>query len=181
MMGEKDGEDVLIAKVKANPWDPGWNFRGMGQFNRSVSMIDSYIIALGRCRSAKAVPAILEKAKMLGGDNRYSHFRSVCLALEAIGDKSAAPVLAQLLARPKVGGHSLSMDGMPPAVPRYANEEGDRERTLCLRELCLARALYRLGDWEGKGKAVLSAYAADPRRVYANHCRQVLAGEQKVD
>lgn len=53
-------------------------------------------------------------------------------------------------------------------------KEVDDERSLCLRELCLARALYRLGDVDGLGRRTLEAYAADPRRAYANHARKVL-------
>jgi hypothetical protein len=52
----------------------------------------------------------------------------------------------------------------------------DKERGDCLRELCLARALYRLGDTQdGLGRRTLEAYAADPRRAYANHAKLVLS------
>ncbi|MGN0846687.1 MAG: FAD-dependent oxidoreductase, partial [Kiritimatiellia bacterium] len=47
MMGRPDGERQLLAKFSAMDWDKGWNYRGMGQFNRSVSWVDSYAIALG--------------------------------------------------------------------------------------------------------------------------------------
>jgi flavin-dependent dehydrogenase len=174
MMGRADGEKELIAKVKSLGWDKGWNFRGMGQFNRSVSWVDSYIIALGRARSKAAVPAILEKANALTSANEFSHFRAVALALEAIGDTSAAPALGALLAKAGVGGYSIAMGPDIPVIKNYANHEGDKERSECLRELSLARALYRLGDDEGRGEKTLRAYANDPRGAYATHARLVL-------
>lgn len=174
MMGEKDGERDLIRKLETTQWDPGWNYRGMGQFNRSISWVDSYVIALGRCHSVKAVPAILDKARILDKDNHYSHFRAVALALESIGDKSATDTLAELLRKPDIGGHALKMAKDIPVIPGYANKAGDKERSDCLRELCVARALFRLGDKDGLARATLEAYAADPRRIYANHSRLVL-------
>ena len=56
----------------------------------------------------------------------------------------------------------------------------DKERGDCLRELCLARALYRLGDTvEGLGRRILESYLDDPRRAYANHARLVLEGRSR--
>jgi hypothetical protein len=177
MLGHPDGAQRLLAKFKAMDWDRGWNFRGMGQYNRSVSWVDSYAIALGRCRASGAVAAIVEKAARLDASSEYSHFRAVALALEALGDKSAAPALADVLRRPGIGGRWQKMSAAPPVVPGYQNKAADWERTLSLRELCIARALFRLGDVpDGLGRRTLEAYAADPRRVYAKHARMVLDG-----
>jgi ribulose 1,5-bisphosphate synthetase/thiazole synthase len=177
MMGHADGEDALIAKVRGMEWDKGWNFRGMGQFNRSVSWVDSYIIALGRAKSKKAVKTILEKADGLSVTNEFSHFRAVAMALESIGDTAAAPVLGALLAKPGVSGYAIKMQAELPVIKGYSNEEGNKERTACLRELAVARALYRLGDFEGRGEKALRAYADDPRGAYAKHAKLVLAGK----
>ena len=98
------------------------------------------------------------------------------MALESIGDASAAPILGALLAKPGVGGHAFAMQVPIPVIPEYANQEGDKERSACLRELALARALFRLGDFEGRGEKALRAYAADPRGAYAKHAKLVLAG-----
>ncbi len=179
MMGHADGEDLLIEKVDASDWDKGWNFRGMGQFNRSVSWVDSYVIALGRARSSKALPALIKKARALDSAQEFSHFRAVAMALEAIGDRSVAPVLAELLAKEGVAGHSIVMGPEIPVVPGYSNVEGDKERTKTLRELAVARALYRLGDNHGLGEKVLKAYANDPRGAYASHAGLVLSGKRK--
>jgi len=48
-------------------------------------------------------------------------------------------------------------------------------RNNSLRELILARALYRLGDHDGVGETTLKAYAADLRGHYARHAAAVLA------
>jgi len=177
MIGDATGEDLLIAKVQGMAWDKGWNFRGMGQFNRSVSWVDSYIIALARAQSKKALPVLLEKARQLDATREFSHFRSIAMALEVVGDQQAAKVLADVLAKPEIAGHAVSMCQSATAFPRfttYQDKAGNEERTRVLRELAIARALYRTGDFEGKGEAVLRAYAADPRGMYANHAKLVL-------
>jgi len=174
MMGEKDGEDLLIEKLNSMEWDKGWNFKGMGQFNRSVSWVDSYIIALGRAKSVKALPAVIAKAKALTGESEFSHYRALALAFESIGDKSAAPALAGMLAVPGVSGKSFTMAAEMPMIAGYANASGDKERSDCLREIACARALYNLGDYNGEAEKVLRAYAADPRGMYSKHVRMVL-------
>ena len=177
MIGDATGEDLLIAKVQSMPWDKGWNFRGMGQFNRSVSWVDSYIIALARAKSKKALPVLLEKARQLDATREFSHFRAIAMALEGVGDQQAAKVLADVLAKPEIAGHAVSMHQAATAFPvftSYQDKAGNEERTGVLRELAIARALYRVGDYEGKGEATLRAYAADPRGMYANHAKLVL-------
>ena len=175
MMGHPDGTKELLAKFKSMDWDKGWNYRGMGQFNRSVSWVDSYAIALGRAKAKEAVPALIEKAAQLNERSEYSHFRAIARALEEIGDPAGIDVLADVLKRPGIGGRWQTMGANPPVVPGYQNAAGDWERTLSLRELCLARALYRLGDTPDKlGRKTLEAYAADPRRTYAKHAQMVL-------
>ncbi len=177
MLGQADGEQQLLAKFSAMDWDEGWNFRGMGQFNRSVSWVDSYAIALGHCKSKAAVPALIAKANQLTEKSQYSHFRAIALALEEIGDKRGIQALADILKRPGIGGRWQVKDNNPPIISGYQNKAGDWERTLALRELCIARALFRLGDTpDGLGRKTLEAYAADPRRAYANHAQKVLSG-----
>jgi hypothetical protein len=174
MMGSPLGEDTLIEKVCASEWDAGWNFKGMSQFGRSVSWLDSYVIALGRCGSKKALPAILAKAEELTDTSAFSHFRALALALEHLQDPTAAPTLAKVLGMPGIRGQAFTLATMTD-VPGHANAAADVERSKCLREIALARALVRLGDHEGLGRKVLEAYANDPRGVYAGHAKAVLA------
>ncbi|MGN0853305.1 MAG: FAD-dependent oxidoreductase [Kiritimatiellia bacterium] len=175
MLGRPDGAEQVLARFKAADWDKGWNYRGMGQFNRSVSWMDSYAIALGHAQYRPAVPALIAKADLLTQTSEYSHFRAIAKALEELGDASAAPALAAVLKRPGIGGHWQTMGPEPPGIPGYKNAAGDWERTLSLREICIARALYRLGDTpEGLGRKTLEAYAADPRGAFARHAKLVL-------
>ena len=175
MMGDCTGEKTLLAKLAAAAWDKGWNYRGMSQFMRSVSWTDSYAIALGRAHSAAARPLLDVKAAELAAGSAYSHFRALALAYEGIGDPAGVQALARLLLLPGVGGHALRADAEVPPVRNYSNKEGDRERTRVLKELCLARAVFNLGDTpDGLGRRTLEAYAADPRRAYAEHARLVL-------
>ena len=180
--------DLVAALASASGWDEGWNYKGMDQFGRSVSWLDSYMIALGRTHAKDAWTAVEPLAGKLTPSDAYSHFRSVALAAESIGDRRAVPVLARLLALPGVSGHAMNYE--PAAIPliddykRFTQRNlgvADKERGDCLRELCLARALYRLGDTaDGLGRRTLEAYLSDPRRAYANHVRLVLSGDGGV-
>jgi hypothetical protein len=49
-----------------------------------------------------------------------------------------------------------------------------KTRNVSLRELVLARALYRCGDYKGLGKKILKEYASDLRGHYAHHAQEVL-------
>ena len=132
--------------------------------------------ALGRSRSLAARPALDAKAAALTADMHYSHFRALALAYEGLGDPAGVQALVRLLRLPGVGGHALRAGDKIPPVRNYSNREGDRERTLVLKELCLARAIFNLGDTpDGLGRKTLEAYAADPRRAYAEHARLVLS------
>ena len=50
----------------------------------------------------------------------------------------------------------------------------NRSRDLSLRELILARALYRCGDENGLGERILREYARDLRGHHARHANAVL-------
>lgn len=178
MLYDPTGAATLAAAVDAGPWDTGWNFRGMGQYGRSVSMMDSYVIALGRTKAAAGVVPVVGKAAQLGSASAFSHVRAAALALEELDGGSAVAVLSSLLA--SLRGYALTDAAVAPVIAGYSDTAGDTERNHCLKELAVARALYRIGDdAEGNGRQVLEAYAGDPREVYASHARQVLeAGPQ---
>ena len=185
ILGAADGAEELRTALKCDRWDEGWNFKGMDQFGRSFSWIDSYMIALGRTKDKDAWKTIEPLAARLVASDAYSHFRTVALAAETLGEKRAVPVLAKLLALPGVGGHAMSYKGVGEVEAirgyKYFTQRnlgiGDKERGDCLRELCLARALFRLGDTkDALGRRTLERYAADPRRAYANHAKLVLEG-----
>jgi len=176
VLGDATGVPTLIAEVeRAEGWDEGWNFRGMGQFGTALSPLDRRIIALGRAGDPRALPAILDKAKLLTSESEFSHHRAVGLALELIGHEDAARPLAELLTQPDMTGY---VHDTVEEARRRDQEDGSpvgvKTRRDSLRELVLARALYRCGDYGGVGKQVLTAYTHDLRGHIARHAKAVL-------
>ena len=193
MLGSKAGEKTLAAALRGAKWDKGWEYRGMGQFGRPVSWLDSYIIALAKSKASGAAKDVASLAEKIDSKSEYSHIRAVAMYFEAIGDKKYAKLLASKLSLPGISGNYFSWekDGAPAiedysiynfkskkkALCRGAAAVPDGERSSCLKELSLARALYRLGDVNSLARRTLEAYVNDPRRAYAEHARLVLAGE----
>jgi hypothetical protein len=174
MLGDPAGVEDLCRAVAAVPWDQGWNFKGMGQYGGSLSRVDSLVLALGGTRDPRALAVLLDKARALTPRDAFSHYRAISLALEKMGRAEAAPVLAALLAQSGVGGHAQrTIDRALRDIPPGRVDDATRGREL--RELGLARALYRCGDAGGQGEAALRSYADDLRGHYARHARAVLA------
>ena len=177
VLGDATGVDTLAAEVRRiKLWDKGWDYRAMGQFGTALSPVDQLIVALGRTRDPKAIPVILEKAKLLTAESEFSHHRAVGLALELIGDRSAARPLAGMLTQPDMSGYVH--DTVEEARRRDQESSGGTNavssRRDSLRELALARALYRCGDYGGIGKEVLTRYTKDLRGHLARHAKAVL-------
>ena len=177
VLGDATGLETLIAEVaKAKEWDRGWDYRGMGQFGSALSRLDQLIIALGRTRDPRAVPVLLDKLKMLTPETEFSHHRAVGLALELIGDPAAARPLAGLLTQPGMTGYVH--DSIDEARRRDQEAPGGtnevKTRRDSLRELLLARALYRCGDYGDVGKQILTSFTHDLRGHLARHAKAVL-------
>lgn len=173
VLGETTGVDTLLAYVKSHPWDNGWNFTGMGQFGTAQSRLDSYVVALGRAGDKRALPALLDKVATLTPASEFSHCRAVALALESLPDPSAAKPLFDLLSKPHMRGHAVTtIEAAVHAATRDPNDTATRNAAL--RELVLARALYRCGDCRGLGEAILREYARDLHGLYARHAQAVL-------
>jgi hypothetical protein len=173
MLGDPIGTNTLLNAVRSRNWDKGWNYTGMGQFGMSMSELDSLIVALGRTRDSRALEVILEKAEQLNMESEFSHYRAVAMALESLGDPSAAKSLAMLLAKPGIQGHVFAnIDRARLETPD--NPVDTTTRNNSLRELILARALYRCGDYKGLGEEILKEYASDLRAHYARHASAVL-------
>ena len=101
----------------------------------------------------------------------------VALVSQMLGDPALAEPLARLLQAKGIGGYAIKMGPEIPPVPGYDSRSNysQLEKSSVPREINIAAALYRLGDFEGKGEAVLKAYADDPRGFYAHYARRVLA------
>jgi hypothetical protein len=172
-MGDPAGARDLAEGLRSRDWDEGWQYRGMGQFGPSLSDIDSLIIALGRTRAPEALAPILDKVSQLGPDQAFSHHRAVAMALETLAQPQGAVELARLLAKPDMAGHAFtSIDVARKNIQPSATDNSTRERSL--RELVLARALYRCGDVDGLGERILREYARDLRGHYRRHAQAIL-------
>lgn len=172
MMGDATGADTLIAELRESEWDAGWSFKGMGQFGMSLSPVDSLIIAIGKTRDRRGLEPILNMLRRLDASKEFSHHRAVAVALETMADPSAAKPLADLLARPGMSGHAVGNIGAAREVAKQSNPNQSRDQSL--RELILARALYRCGDHNGIGERILREYAQDYRGHHARHAQAVL-------
>jgi len=108
-----------------------------------------------------------------------SHHRSLALALDRIGDKSAAEPLAKLLQKPDMTGHAV-LDIENALTGLANNGKGARttgslqKRSRAIREITLARALYNCGDYNGIGENILITYLNDMRGLFARHANSIL-------
>jgi NADPH-dependent 2,4-dienoyl-CoA reductase/sulfur reductase-like enzyme len=172
MLGVRDVvPEIAAALDQAGAWDPRILQGAMAEYAHLPTPTDTLILALGRTRDTRALPALLRKLETLDESVTLSHHRSLALALESIGDRSAAGPLARLLAKPGMSGQALT--GLEPL---YDKEMERRRRIGPLREIVLARALYRCGDHAGVGKRILEGYRKDVRGLFARHAAAVLEG-----
>ena len=177
LIGSDHGVETLRDTLADRDWDEGWNFKGMGQFGMCLSDVDTMLIALAGVDDHRAWSIVLEKIAALDQEPDFSHCRAVGEACEKLYDRhpqaSAAPALASLLDRPGLTGHAQTTLAEARArLTQDANE--NRVRNCALRELHLARALYRCGDEQGKAQAILTRYADDLRGHFARHARSIL-------
>ena len=174
VLGIDSGWELLAGEIESHEiWDEGWNFTGMHQFGNSMSRLDTMIIALGRCSREEALQVITTKAKLLATGHYFSHFRAVSVAFESLGSRKAAPVLFDLLTMPGMTGHHVitRTDAARATVP---STEDVTLRNNVLKELHLARALYRCGDYYGLGKQILEKYSNDLHGHYFRHATGIL-------
>ncbi len=174
MLGNPTGWEELVKAIdRFEGWDEGWNYRGMGQFGRSISYLDSLIIAVGRTKHKEALPTIFRLMKKLTPESHFSHFRAVAIALETIGDPQAAEPLFKVLDMPGMRGHSMpDIETAKELAPPDRNDVSTRNKSL--RELILGRALYKCGDLNGVGNEILNDYSKDLRGHYYRHANGVL-------
>ncbi|MDI9383295.1 MAG: FAD-dependent oxidoreductase [Verrucomicrobiota bacterium] len=167
------GYETLAAAIQAGEWDAGWRYTGMGQFGMSMSRMDSLLVGLGKTGRPEAIPIIAQKAGKLEPDHEFSHFRAIAMACEAIKDVRAAECLESLLQLPGVQGHSYpNLQAALANNPTSSTDTSTRNNSL--REIVLARALFRCGDPQKLGLEILEEYARDMRGYYARHAQAVL-------
>jgi len=141
----------------------------MAEYAHLPTPIDALILALGYSGDRRATAAILERLALLDAETTLSHHRSVALALERLGDPAAAGPLAELLQNPAVRGHAMTS-----LEPLYDQPVEKRRREGALREIVLARALFRCGDCDRLGETILREYQRDLRGLFARHATAIL-------
>lgn len=183
MLGDKTGLETLAAAVARAAWDKGQDIVTSGESGANYSRLDLLILALGRTGDHAAVAPVCAKARLLEPDSGLSHFRAVAVALETIGDPTAAPVLAELLRKPGMTGHAITT--LSEARKKRGEGERGQGRTVrlvnpAMRELILARALYRCGDHEGLGERILREYEHDLQGPLARHAQAVRQAHRRT-
>ena len=165
VFGDKSVVPTLVDELnKIEEWDARILQGRMADHAHLPTPIDSIILALGYAGDRSATPAIVRMVELLNQKGGVlSHYRSVALALERLGNPAAAKPLADLLRMPNMRGYALT------GAPAIGN------RSASIREICLARALYRCGDHEGLGNEILQEYKHDIRGLFARHAAAVLS------
>ena len=180
--GEEEGVPTLISELeKFAEWDDKIYQGSMADYAHLPTPIDAMILALGYSGSKSGLPIILKLTDRLDSSVTLSHHRSIALALEKIAEKSATESLAKLLQKPGMQGYTmqnledalteLDNDGKGPNPVRNSSYE---KRTRSLREILLARALYKCGDFKGIGEGILKNYQNDMRGLFVRHANQIL-------
>jgi hypothetical protein len=125
--------------------------------------------------------------RLLGPKSAFSHYRSVALALETLGDPRGAEPLAELLQRDGMTGHIHLPLPIADKQDAFSQDMAERitaawspsNRSDAVRELALARALYRCGDDNGLAEKILNDYTRDLRGHFARHAKAVLESSQR--
>lgn len=174
ILGDKEYASVLINEIKQyETWDEGWHYTASAQFGECMSPLDSLIVALGNTKEISALPVILEKAKLLTIESHFSHYRSICLACQAINSKKALPILKSLLMQEGMRYHDVaSYREARNQVVSYVHDITYRNRIM--KELHLAGCIYVCGDPDGVGEEVLKRYEKGLEGHYARFAKELL-------
>lgn len=185
MCGENDGTSTLMAELENfSGWDEKIYQGSMADYAHLPTPIDALILAIGFSGDKSGLPLLLQLTEKLDSGVTLSHHRSVALALEKIADQSAAELLAKLLQKPGMQGHAmLNLDDALTELdnngkgPNPVKNSSYPKRTRALREIILARALYKCGDYNKIGKNILKTYQKDMRGLFVRHANQILNHE----
>ena len=182
MFGQKEGIPTLLAELNNfTGWEEKIYQGSMADYAHLPTSLDAVILSLGYSGDVSVLPSLLKLVDKLDQNVTLSHHRSIALALERLADPSAAKPLANLLQKPGMKGHAmfelenifseLDNDGKGPNPVKNTSYE---KRTRALREIVLARALFKCGDYKDIGEEILESYQKDMRGLFARHANQVL-------
>ena len=162
-LGDDSGKELLQKTIDGMPWDKGWNYRGMGQFGPSVSLLDSLIMALDRIDGA--TECVLKKLKTVTPETEFSHIRALTISLIRHPQKEAAADLKRLLSAPGMNGHAIK--NYADALASNRKERDDTSvRNAQLKEIYLAKALYKCEPEDLFGREILDSYRNSMQGYY---------------
>ncbi len=179
--GNNEGLPTLLAALKEiDEWEDKI-FQGfMADYAHLPTPTDALILAASYTGDPSVLPQLMRLVNMLDASVTFSHHRTLALALEKLSHSDAAEPLANLLNKPGMRGHA--MIELKDAMTELKNDgrvPGGRapleKRTRALREIILARALYRCGDFDGLGKTILEEYQKDMQGLFARHANIILS------
>lgn len=186
MCGEKDGVPTLLAELENfSGWDEKIYQGSMADFAHLPTPIDAVILSLGFSGDKSVLPVLIEFVDKLDSSVTLSHHRSVALAIEKLADPLAAPSLAKLLQKPGMSGYA--MISMADALKELDNDgKGPNpikntsyaKRTRALREIILARVLFKCNDYNRLGEGILNNYEKDFRGLFIRHANKILTDKQ---
>lgn len=174
VLGDPAGTPTLVQAVDAAAWDAGENIEPYGNREANYSEMDLLVIALGLTRDRSAVAPLIEKLRQLDGNSAYSHDRAIAIALGALRDPAAAGPLAERLGGAGMTGHAITTIDEAKKIFGKGESRSSAHLNERLRELVLARTLYRCGDWQGVGESILRQYRRDLCGHFANYADAAL-------
>lgn len=178
--GSNEGLPTLLASLEEiDEWEEKI-FQGfMADYAHLPTPTDAVILAASYTGDPSVLPQLIRLVDMLDASVTLSHHRTLALALERLAQSDAAEPLANLLNKPGMSGHV--MIDLEDALTELKNDgrvPGGRapleKRTRALREIILARTLYRCGDFDGLGKTILEEYQKDIQGLFARHATIIL-------
>ena len=162
-LGDDSGKELLQKTVDRMSWDKGWNYRGMGQFGPSASLLDSLIMALDRIDGA--TECVLKKLKTVSPETEFSHIRALTISLIRHPQKEAAADLKRLLSAPGMNGHAIK--NYADALASNREERDDTSvRNAQLKEIYLAKALFKCDPDDSFGREILDSYRNSMQGYY---------------
>ena len=170
-LGDASGRELLARHIADQPWDEGWNYRGMGQFGACVSPLDCQLIALANLDNAEVI--FLRKLEQLQPEHAFSHFRVMCLIFMKYPNRAAIEKLENLLSAPGMANHAQT--DYRSAVAAMRDEVNDNSvRNAQLKEIYLARALNACQPGHLLARRSLLSYADGLQACYAIFAREAL-------
>ena len=177
LVGDNSHLADVVAATEAADWTKGFDFRGLGNYGRQTAPVDYLMHTLVKSGDRDVVvPVLADMIAKLGPSAKLSHFRILTRAVDDLKAPELKSALSDVVSRSaSLTNKTVSSVAAIPAhdVSGGDNSADDSERTRCIVELALARALHNAGD--ETGTAILTAYLDDVRTIYADYAALVLA------